>query len=180
MFAKTISILFLSMVINAAVEARTVYKILGKPPLGSNLKPVEAKSPIPFDKEYHQLTEKQRRIYRTQWEGLTEDEIPPFPKRGTRSIYNPIIKGHERISRGGLLRLIAQIDEKGNVSEVAVYDSPHEDITELAIAVMFHTKFKPASCAGEPCKMDFPFEIDLRKRVKQMNTLNAEDIPGNE
>ncbi|MFT4635248.1 MAG: hypothetical protein ACI9OI_001040, partial [Chitinophagales bacterium] len=33
-------------------------------------------------------------------------------------------------------------------------------------------------CAGKPCKMDYRFDFKLRKRVKQMNSLNSEDIPG--
>lgn len=175
---KKIIPLLLILVFTGGVAEAKVYKLLGKPSLGSKVKPVEATSPIPFDKVYRQLTDQQKHIYRGQWEGLGADDIPPFPKKGIQSIYNPLIKGHAKISRGGMLRLVAQIDEKGNVTEVAVYESPHEEITELAMSVMFYAKFKPASCAGKPCKMDFPFEFKLRNRVKDSNTLNSEDIPG--
>lgn len=76
------------------------------------------------------------------------------------------------------MRLIAKIDENGEVEEVSVYETPHEEITELALSVMFHAKFEAATCAGKPCKMEYPFEFKLRKRVKHFNTLNSEDIPG--
>lgn len=179
MFKKIVSLLLIVALTGGVAEAK-VYKLLGKPTLGSKVKPVEATSEIPFDKEYRQLTPGQKEIYRAQWEGLGPDDIPPFPKKGTKSIYEPLIKGHEKISRSGMLRFVAQIDEKGNVTEMAVYESPHKEITDLAMSVMFHAKFKAATCAGKPCKMDFPFEFKLRRRVKEMNTLNSEDVPGRE
>jgi len=172
-----IALLFLSMITGVA-QARDLFKLYGDAPMGSKFRPVEAKSPIPFNKEYDQLTQKQRNLYRLHFDGLAKDEIPPFPKYGTKSIYLPIIKGHERIARGGWLRLIAAIDENGKVEEVSVYESPHKEMTELALSVLFHAKFTPATCAGKPCKMDYRFDFELRKRVKQMNSLNSEDIPG--
>jgi hypothetical protein len=178
MFKEIIPIVLSLTIIGAVAEAKGVYKLLGKAPLGSKLKPVEARAPYPFDKEYRQLSKKQKDIYRTQWEGLNENDTPPFPKGGTKSIYLPLIKGHERIARGGMLRLVAQIDKNGIVQELVIYESPHKDITELATSVMFHTRFDPATCVGKPCKMDFPFEFKLRMRAKNMNTLNSEDIPG--
>ncbi|MFT6723812.1 MAG: hypothetical protein ACJARN_000665 [Arenicella sp.] len=172
-----LALLFFSMIVGAA-HAKKVYKLYGDAPMGSKFRPIEAKSAIPFNKQYDQLTQVQRDVYRLQFDDLSEDEIPPFPKYGTESIYKPLIKGHERISRGGWLRLIAAIDENGKVEEVSVYETPHKEITELALSVMFHAEFEPAMCSGEPCKMDYPFEFKLRKRVKQFNTLNSEDIPG--
>ena len=177
MIKLMITTIILALSVSAA-QAEKVYKLLGKPSLGSKIKPVEATAPYPFDKEYKRFTPEQKAAYRAQWEGLGEDDIPPFPKRGTKSLYEPIIKGHAKISRGGMLRLVAQIGPKGEVLEVAVYESPHKDITELALSVMFHAKFRPATCAGKPCKMDFPLEFKLRQRAKDSNTLNSEDIPG--
>ena len=174
-----INLLFFCLTIScSSVQAEGMYKLLGKPSLGSKIKPVEATASFPFDKEYRQFTEKQKADYRSQWEGLAPDDIPPFPKRGTKTLYEPIIKGHAKIARGGMLSLVAKISEKGEVEEVAIYESPHEDITQLAMSVMFHAKFRPGKCAGKPCKMEFPFQFELRRRVKDSNTLNSEDIPG--
>ena len=76
------------------------------------------------------------------------------------------------------MRLIASINAKGEVAEVSIYESPHDEIKELALSVMFNVKFYPATCNGIPCDMDFQFEYDIRKTYKQMNTLHSEDIPG--
>jgi hypothetical protein len=152
-----------------------MYKLLGEAPMGSKLRPVEVQSIIPFNKEYSQLTDQQRRIYRASL-SLADDETPPFPKGGTRTLYKPLIKGHERVSRGGELTIIASINEKGLTEKVTVYHSPSKQITELVHSVFFATEFDPATCAGEPCKMDYQFEFKLRQRVKQMRTLNADDF----
>ena len=173
------TILILSLVLACSVaEAREKYKILGKPVMGSNYRAVEVELPIPFNKEYHQFTPEQRSIYRSMFDGLKKEDIPPYPKQGLRRLYDPLIKGHVRIARSGWLRLIANIDEKGKVAEVRIYESPHAEIAELATSVMFNAKFAPATCAGKPCAMDFQFEYEMQPRVKQFNTLHGEDLPG--
>jgi hypothetical protein len=178
MFKKiAVGLLFLFVLVGVA-QAKQLHKLYGDAPIGSKFRPIEATSPIPFNKEYDQLTQLQRKLYRSQFDHLADDEVPPFPKHGIKSIYKPLIKGHERIGRGGWLRLIATVDENGEVEEVSVYETPHEQMTELALSVMFYAEFEPATCSGKPCKMDYPFEFKLRKRVKQFNSLNSEDIPG--
>ena len=173
------TILLLSLLLVSGVsEGREKFKLLGKAPMGSNFRPVEVESLIPFNKEYDQYTPEQRSLYRSLFVGIKENETPPYPKHGTRKLYMPLIKGNERLARGGWLRLIANINEKGEVAEVSIYESPHKEINELALAVMFNVKFYPATCDGKPCAMDFQFEYDIRKTVKQMNTLHSEDIPG--
>lgn len=178
MFKKLLAVVMISGVLVTVAAAEGKYKLYGKAPLGRKLKPIEATSNFPFEKSYRQFNDEQKAAYRDQWEGLKEGDHPPYPKKGSIKLYQPIIKGHSRIARGGMLRLVAQISEKGEVSEVAVYESPHQDITELAMSVIFHAKFVPASCDGKPCKMDFPLEFELRQRAKEMNTLHSEDIPG--
>lgn len=158
------------------LQAKETYKILGKPPLGSKFKPIEAKSPVPFDKKYSQFTAEQQFIYRSFFSGLEEGDTPPFPKRRLRGIYKPLIKGHERIARGGFLRLIAKINHKGEVEEVSVYESPSKAMTQLANSVFFTTEFEPPVCAREDCTVDFQFEFELRDRSKAMKSLSKEDF----
>lgn len=172
---KIILTLIISLLYLTPVAARDMYSLRGEAPMGSKFRPIEVQSLIPFNKEYSELTDHQRRIYRASL-NLADDQTPPFPKGGTRTIYKPLIKGHERVSRGGDLTIIASISEKGATEKVAIYHSPSKQITELVHSVFFATKFDPATCAGEPCKMDYQFEFKLRQRVKQMRTLHADDF----
>ena len=83
-----------------------VYRWLGTAPKGRNMRPIEATSPIPFNKKFHQLDERQMKIYRSYFDGLKETDTPPFPKKGIKVIYGPLIKGHKNIGGGGDLSLI--------------------------------------------------------------------------
>lgn len=154
--------------ISAAV-AQKQYRLLGTPELGSKYRPVEVQSPIPFDKSYDELTKEQRNLFRQSYSVLKETEKPPYPKAGTGAIYEPIIEGHEKIARGGTLFLVAMVNEKGKVEGVSVYESPTQNHTELATAVLFNTEFDPAVCDGTPCKMEFPFEFKLRNKKRIIN-----------
>ncbi|NNC98686.1 MAG: hypothetical protein HKN85_00750 [Gammaproteobacteria bacterium] len=179
---RTVVSLMLFFLVFGHVDARKadepgrIYKLLGKAPKGTKFKPVDARSPIPFNKSYQQLTDSQRAIYRSYFEGIKDSETPPFPEGGTQVIYKPLIKGHARIGGGGFLALRATVDEKGIVDKVAVYLTPSKKMTDLAIAVLFNTRFEPATCDGEPCEMEYPFEFELRKQFKSIVSLDKENF----
>lgn len=160
----------------SASEDDRLFKWYGDAPKGSKMRPIEATSYIPFNKKYDQLTERQKNIYRSYFEGLQKDETPPFPLGGLEEIYEPLIKGHARVGGGGELLVFSKIDKKGVVQEVTVYKSPTKKLAELVTTVMFNTKFKPAMCAGEPCGMDFPFLYDVPNRHRALRSLDKEDF----
>ncbi len=162
MFRKLMIGALVLIVTTTAAAAQREFKLMGESRSGSKFKQVDAVSPIPFNKNYTQLTEEQKELFRATYGGLAETEKPPFPVEGTQSIYRPIIEGHKEIARAGNLFLIAMVDENGKVENVSVYESPHTRMTEYASAVLFNTTFDPATCNGEPCKMEFPFEFKLR------------------
>jgi len=168
MFHKTV-LLVAALLICSTVTAQKTYKIMGDASVGSKFRPVEVESPIPLDKPYAELSAEQKSIFRSNYGVLKETEQPPFPAKGLEAIYKPLIKGHEKVSRGGMLFLVAMVDEKGKVENVAVYESPADSMTELANAVLFNTEFDPATCDGSPCKMEFPFEFKMRNKAKIIN-----------
>lgn len=157
----------------ATANAQKQYKIMGDRKEGTKFRHVEATSPIPFNKSWARLTSEQQELFRASYGGLAAHEIPPFPKKGTEVIYKPIIKAHNIIKEGGNLFMVAIIDENGKVENVAVYETPHAKITEVATAALFSTEFKPATCAGEPCKMEFPFEFKLRTVDKNLRQITG-------
>lgn len=168
MFQKVITATVMLLICTTAAAQKT-YKIMGDPTVGSKFRPVEAESMIPFDKRYDELTDQQKTLFRANYGVLKDTEHPPFPADGLEAIYKPLIKGHERVSRGGTLFQVAMVDENGKVENVAVYESPTDSITELANAVLFNTEFDPAVCDGSPCKMEFPFEFKMRNKAKIIN-----------
>jgi hypothetical protein len=168
MFKKYLVFFASFLIVATSTAAQQTFRIMGDPSVGSKFRPVEAESPIPFDKTYGELTDAQKQIFRANYGVLKETEKPPFPSKGLESIYKPLIKGHNQVARGGTLFLVAMVNEKGKVENVAVYESPADSITELANAVMFSTEFEPAVCDGTPCKMEFPFEFNMRNKEKNI------------
>jgi len=159
-----------------AEDKQRTYKLLGTAPKGSNMRPVEARSPIPFNKKFDQLSERQMAIYRADFDGLKATDTPPFPKKGLKEIYMPLIKGHKRIGGGGDLLVYAEINEKGSVNKVTVYMSPSKKLADLATTVMFNTKFRPPTCNGDPCIMDYPFYYQVPHRNRELRSLDKEDF----
>lgn len=170
-FPRVFLCLLMVMFASTIAAAQQEFKIKGDPRPGSKFRPVLASSPIPFDKSYDELTDEQKSLFRASYGGLAKNEKPPFPKAGTKAIYEPLLKGHLEIARAGNLFLVAMIDEQGKVENVSVYESPANTMTEYATAVLFNTEFEPATCAGKPCKMEFPFEFELQPVEKEKKGL---------
>ena len=53
--------------------------------------------------------------------------------------------------------LVASVATDGTVSEVKAIGSPSPEMAKAAASIILLSKFKPAVCKGEPCKMEFPF-----------------------
>jgi len=172
-----LSILFVSLS-NVGTQAQTLppevvdakpkmYRILGGRKNGTKFRHVEAEFPIPFDRSYSELKDNHRDIYRKIYTWLTEtrltsDQTPPYPKKGLSSLYKPIIKKNKLVAINKTVFFIADVKEDGEVDKVKIYSSPNREFNEFITALMFSTEFEPGTCAGEPCAMEFPFEIDLR------------------
>lgn len=157
-------------------EGEKVYRWLGKAPKGRNMRPIEATSPLPFKKKFHQLDDRQMKILRSYFDNLNENDTPPFPKKGLKEIYGPLIKGHKNIGGGGDLLVYAEVNEKGGVNKVIVYESPSKKLADLATTIMFNIEFKPPTCDGSPCTMDYPFYYDVPHRNREIKSLNKEDF----
>lgn len=165
------SLIVIALFFSTVTSAAQSYKLYGDARIGSRFKPVEVDSPIPLNKGYDKLSESQQNWFRdTYYTDLAKTEVPPYPLKGTAAIYKPIIKHRSQQmdqAREGVLFMVAMIDVKGKVENVSVYESPSPNITDLATTVLFNTKFKPASCNGKPCKMEFPFEFKMKKLAKR-------------
>ena len=119
---------------------------------------------IPFDKAYEQLTVAQQRLLKSAYVEMSESDEPPFPIGGLKAIYEPITKGQQRLLASGPFRADVEIDAEGNPMAVAIYHSPSKTVTKFVSAIVMLTKFKPAVCAGSPCKMGFPVRIGFEIR----------------
>lgn len=125
---------------------------------------------IPLNKRYNELSVEERVILHKAWEGIPDGDEPPFPTNGLRPIYKAVIDAQSKLGVEGELHLIATVDARGDVVEVKAYGSPSPEITQFAATVILKTKFKPAVCGGQPCRMDFPFRYRF---VLELQALRA-------
>lgn len=115
-------------------------------------------------------------ILRSYFENLNPEDTPPYPKKGLKQIYSPLIKGHKRIGGAGDLLVYAEINEKGGVNKVTVDESPTKKLADLATTVMFNTRFEIPTCDGDPCIMDFSFYYKVHHRNRQLQSLDKENF----
>ena len=116
-------------------------------------------SAIPLNRSYAQLTEEEKRIVKSSYETMEPLDEPPFPVDGLKPIFRSIANLQHRLLEEGLLSMQAEVDATGNVTSVGVFSSPDPRLTQAAAAILAQTRFKPAICRGQPCKMSFPLRV---------------------
>jgi hypothetical protein len=117
---------------------------------------------LPFNRTYQQLTAEQRALVHSWYESIPAGDEPPFPAEGTKPIHDAVRKGQAKMLVKGELMLIATVEANGEVSSVQAIGSPSPEMTKFASTILLLTKFKPAICSGQPCKMDFPLWYDFQ------------------
>jgi len=116
---------------------------------------------LPFDKPYAALTRAQQERVKSQYVGMTEGDEPPFPERGLRAIYDPLVRAQGKLGLEGDVSIEVEISATGEPSSVQVLRSPSKAVTDLAAGVALLAKYKPGVCAGSACAMSFPIRFHL-------------------
>jgi hypothetical protein len=119
---------------------------------------------IPFDKPYDQLTLEQQRSFKGLYERMTDTDEPPFPLEGLQAVYGPIAQAQLFAGVRGVLNLEVVVDSKGTPQEVRVLRTPNARIAQAIAAIVMQVQFKPAVCAGRPCRMGFPIGVQFELR----------------
>ena len=116
-------------------------------------------SPIPVNRTYAQLTPDQKASVHALYERVEAGDEPPFPAEGLKAILLAIWKGLSARQVSGTLSLVADVSSTGDVVSVEVLESPDLLLSRYGASVLMATKFKPAVCKGQPCRMQYPFRM---------------------
>ena len=106
-----------------------------------------------------QLTDDEKRAVKSSYEAMEPLDEPPFPVVGLKPIYQAIAEVQQKLLEEGVLSMQAEVDASGVVTNVSVFKSPDNRLTQAAANVLMLTRFKPAVCRGQPCKMSFPLRV---------------------
>ncbi|HJV62920.1 MAG TPA: hypothetical protein VJ743_18365 [Albitalea sp.] len=119
---------------------------------------------IPFDKRYADLSSEQKDGLRSLYKDMGPADEPPFPRDGLAPLVRLLQKGQSKMLVTGPLYLIVDVSAEGEAEAVKAIGSPSPEMTQFAASVMLLTKYKPALCAGTPCKQQYPFALQFDVR----------------
>ena len=145
---------------NAATKG---FELMAEKQRGSRIARRVIISNVPFYKSYEELSEEEKVVVRSDYQGLGSNDVPPYPAEGMGPISKPLINAHKKLNKAGELFVIAKITATGTVEEVKVYKTPSKKMSQMAGAVLFETKFSPGTCQGEPCETEFLLKWDFEK-----------------
>jgi len=121
-------------------------------------------SPLPFDSSYAELTPEQKAVLFDDYEHLSPGDEPPFPMYGIHHVVQPLIPYAETFNPIGRLVAAVEVDSKGQATSVTVFQSPDSRFSNLMSAALMFEQYKPASCQGTPCRMQFVLHLDFPDR----------------
>jgi hypothetical protein len=150
------------------------YTVRGDAPVGTQIgQHVGDAGGLPLNRRYDELNDGEklrvREMVARYDDRLESDGEPPFPLDGLKPVYQSfqaeyqefVQKGRYRYPWQGTFTLIAAVEADGQVVRVTQQGLSPADIGRTTAGVVRHTKFKPAVCHGQPCRMNFPFRVNF-------------------
>ncbi len=118
---------------------------------------------IPLNKAYHELSTEQKNYLKSQYENMAENDEPPYPLDGPAKSYKALSDALKKLGAyRGKLSVLVDVNSEGVAENASILETPDDNLGVFAAKVMLIEKFKPALCAGKPCKMQYLFEISIR------------------
>jgi len=134
---------------------------ISKPTTGRLLNQPRLTSTVPINRRWDELSPAHQAQVRQLYENLPATDEPPFPKDGLLWIFTEFEKVQQKALEEGAVLLTVQVDAKGEPTSVKVYKSPTPDVAKAAAWLLMSEHYKPARCQGQPCAMDFLFDVTL-------------------
>ena len=116
-------------------------------------------SEIPINRRYAELTPAEQALVKSRYEAMMPLDEPPYPIDGLVPLFNAVRKVQDAVLAQGELSMFVDVDARGEATTVSVLKSPDPKLTQAVAAVLMLTKYKPALCRGQPCRMGYPFRM---------------------
>lgn len=160
------TVLFSAVLIISASSAHASlglkqYYLKGDAVTGTRLQSIEATSSVPFHKRYEELSLKQQNLVKAKFDNLGVNDIPPFPLKGLKSVYQPIVKANKKFPGSESIKVMLQITSEGDVKNVQVKNSQNRNLIRYLEKSLSKVDFEAAQCNGAACDMQFPVEISF-------------------
>jgi len=144
-----------------AKEPRREYRVKNEWESLARMESLATGGSVPFNKGYKDLPPADQRTVREWFRILQDDDVPPYPVKGSLEIIKAISAAHSHYGDYGMLWMDVLIDEQGVPKDVMVRRTPGKEVSEFAAKILLVSKFTPATCGGKPCAMRYPVRVDL-------------------
>jgi len=132
-----------------------------RPEIGSNMLHQVGKSRINIYKKYEDLSDADKALLRAPYGDMQANDEPPFPLYGLAPVLKKLARMNLRRENEGNVRLLVLIDTNGEAESVRFLQFPTLDTAKAVASILVSTKYKPGRCDGNPCKMDYLFDLNL-------------------
>lgn len=149
----------------SAQDTYKKYRLKSDWPLGSTrMMDSGARSPIPFDKPYGELSPEHQAMLKAPYEAMGEGDEPPYPLEGTKGLWTQLMKAGDYLREYGDLRIVVDVDPAGKATAAHVYSTPGKNTSDFMTAVLLRERYKPALCAGTPCAQQYLFAVTWARK----------------
>jgi len=147
------------LLVAGAASAQDAYVILeDTPTVGSTIKRRLVTWPVPVNRTYAELSAGHRDIVRRAYPDMAPGDEPPYPERGMEPLLREVALVQKAQLGDGPVRIGVKVDEKGEAQSAYSLQSPNRNVTQVVGFALMQQKYKPGTCAGQPCARDFIFE----------------------
>jgi len=115
-----------------------------------------------MDLRYDQMTPEQQAAVKSVYDRMPADDEPPFPAGGMSPVVKALLKGAGAYHVYGLVDLTVEVGPDGTARGVSAYALPDDaDFRQFVVSLVMVTRYKPAVCAGKPCVMSWPLQLEI-------------------
>jgi hypothetical protein len=95
---------------------------------------------------------------------MPETDDPPFPAAGMGRIVADLSSVITELRVEGEVTAVVQVNAKGEATGVRLVQYPSVEVAKVVAFILMKTSYRPASCGGTPCALEFPFSFNLELR----------------
>lgn len=114
---------------------------------------------VPINRQWKDLSKEQRDAVKSVYEPMPEDDEPPFPADGLEPILRALVKIQEFLQDHGKLSVAVDVGVDGIATSVALQGTPTAGMKRFVSEYFLLTRYKPAVCGGQPCRMQYAFSM---------------------
>ena len=79
-------------------------------------------------------------------------------------MHKALAAAQQELAVDGPLTAFVDIDSQGQPTSVSVVESPSPEMSKAATSVLMRERYKPASCGGVACPMQFALTVTFTRR----------------